>query len=333
MLENRAMKILNCFFVIIFFVVAHSPLHAGDSKPPKAPDWTAIPKALQPDVQFWLDVYTKYDNDTAVLHDTEFLGVTYGTIDLHDLHCMDDCDKSVKDARIERVKAAKEKIRDILLTLADRPPDAALSPEARQVKATWRRWTTDNVFREAAGEKRLRSQTGQKNRFETGLQLAEQYMPKFEAIFKGEGLPIELTRLVMVESMFNINAISSAGASGVWQFMPATGRRFGLRVGKGIDERNDPTMATYAAARMLKNDYDVVGTWPLAINSYNSGRGHLERAISALGTHDIVKIIRKYRVGSYAFASRNYFPEFLAACVAYDNRNTYFPNMKHLPRK
>ncbi len=327
------MKIMKFFFIILFLVATFTPLYAASSKASKAPDWTVTPKALQPDVQFWLDVYTKYDNDTAVLHDTEFLGVTYGTIDLHDLHCMDECEQSVKDARIERVKAAKEKIREMLLTLADRPPDAALSPEARQIKATWRRWTNDNVFRDAAGEKRLRSQTGQKTRFEMGLQLAEQYMPKFESVFKSEGMPIELTRLVMVESMFNVNAISSAGASGVWQFMPATGRKYGLHVTRGVDERNDPVMATYAAARMLKNDYDIVGTWPLAINSYNSGRGNLERAIATLGTHDMVKIIRKYRVGSYAFASRNYYPEFLAACVAYDGRDTYFPNMKHLPRK
>lgn len=299
----------------------------------KQPDWTVTPKALEPDVKFWIDVYSKYDNDTAVMHDTEYMGVIYGTVDMHDLHCIDNCLESVKTARQDRVKEAKDKVRQILLTLADNPPEGALSPEAKKIKTEWRKWTSANVFAEAAGEKRLRAQTGQKNRFEMGLTVAEHYMPQFEAIFKAEGMPIELTRLVMVESMFNMNALSHAGASGVWQFMPATARKFGLRVSRGVDDRSDPTLSARAAARMLKYDYDIVGTWPLAINSYNAGRGHLDRAIAALGTRDIVKIIRKYRVGSYGFASRNYFPEFLAACEVYDNRAQYFPNMKHLPRK
>lgn len=324
-------KIFNIIVMTLVVILVHSTAHTTPPALAKVPAWCVTPKALQPDVQFWLDVYTKYDNDTAVLHDTEFLGVIYGTVDLHDLHCIDDCAESVKKARIDRVKEAKEKVRDILLTLADNPPDAALSAEARKIKAAWRKWTSGNVFQEAAGDKRLRSQTGQKTRFGMGLPFAEQYMPKFEAIFKNEGLPIELTRLVMVESMFNMNALSHAGASGVWQFMPATARKFGLRVNKSVDDRSDPIQSTYAAANMLKYDYDRVGTWPLAINSYNAGRGHLERAIAALGTRDIVKIIRNYRVGSYGFASRNYYPEFLAACQAYDNRATYFPNMKHLP--
>jgi membrane-bound lytic murein transglycosylase D len=324
-------KTFKIIAMTLFVLLAHSTAHTTAPALAKVPAWCVTPKALQPDVQFWLNVYTQYDNDTAVLHDTEFLGVIYGTVDLHDLHCIDDCLESVKKARIDRVKEAKDKVRDILLTLANTPPDAALSPEAKTIKAAWRKWTSANIFQEAAGDKRLRSQTGQKTRFGMGLPAAEQYMPKFEAIFKNEGLPIELTRLVMVESMFNMNALSHAGASGVWQFMPATARKFGLRVSKSADDRSDPIQSTYAAARMLKYDYDRVGTWPLAINSYNAGRGHLERAIAALGTHDIVKIIRNYRVGSYGFASRNYYPEFLAACQAYDNRATYFPNMKHLP--
>lgn len=325
---------MKYFFVLILLITSASWVHAaGKPSASKPPDWTVTPKALEPDVQFWVDVYSKHDNDTAVLHDTEYLGVIYGTVDLHDLHCIDNCTEAVKTARQDRVDEAKEKIRLILLTLADNPPESALTPEAKKIRALWRKWTTTNVFNEAAERKRLRAQTGQKTRFEAGLTVAEQYMPQFELIFKDEGMPIALTRLVMVESMFNMNALSHAGASGVWQFMPGTARKFGLRVSKGVDDRSDPVLSARAAARMLKYDYDIVGTWPLAINSYNAGRGHLTRAIAALGTRDIVKIIRKYRVGSYGFASRNYYPEFLAACKVYDNRAQYFPNMKHLPRK
>jgi membrane-bound lytic murein transglycosylase D len=298
---------------------------------PKIPDWTVTPKTLVPDVQFWVDVYSKYDNNTVVLHDTEYLGVIYGTLDLHDLSCLDECAESVKKARQDRLKEAKEKIRQLLLTLAENPPDAALTPEAKRIKAVWRKWTSGNVFEEAASDKRLRGQTGQKTRFGLGLTFAEHYMPKFEVIFKNEGLPVELTRLVMVESMFSMKAISHAGASGVWQFMPGTARRYSLRITPAIDERNDPILATYAATRMLRADYEVLGSWPLAINAYNAGRGHLQRATSALGTRDIVKIIRQHRQGTYGFASRNYYPEFLAACVVYDKRNEYFPSMKHLP--
>ncbi|PIR20110.1 MAG: hypothetical protein COV45_09060 [Deltaproteobacteria bacterium CG11_big_fil_rev_8_21_14_0_20_47_16] len=326
------MRRLSAIIFSFFAIFSCIDTVAAASKGPSAPSWTQTPKTLQPDVQFWIDVYSKYDNNTAVLHDTEYMGVIYGTVNLQDLPCLDFCADSVKKARQDRVNDAKERVRKILLTLANNPPDAALSPEAKRIKAIWRKHTNSNVFEEAADKKRLRAQTGQKTRFEIGLTYAELYMPKFEAIFKNARLPIELTRLVMVESMFNMKAISHAGASGVWQFMPGTGRRYGLRITKSIDERNDPLLATYAATRMLKHDYDILGTWPLTINAYNAGLGHLNRAVAALGTRDISKIIRNHRQGSYGFASRNYYPEFLAACDVYDKRNIYFPQMKHLPQ-
>jgi membrane-bound lytic murein transglycosylase D len=95
--------------------------------------------------------------------------------------------------------------------------------------------------------------------------------------------------------------------------MPSTGKLYGLEINRYVDERNDPIKATHAAARLLQSNFETLGTWPLAINAYNSGRATMSNAVSAMGTTDIATIITNYRAGVYGFASRNFYPSFLAA--------------------
>src|SRR5690606_63094 len=116
-----------------------------------------------------------------------------------------------------------------------------------------------------------------------------------------------------VESSFNPNAYSKVGAAGLWQFMPSTGRLFKLRVDQVVDERFDPWRATEAAAALLANNHRVTGTWPLALIAYNHGPGGPLRAKKELGTDDIGVILSRYEGPSFGFASRNFYPSFLAA--------------------
>jgi membrane-bound lytic murein transglycosylase D len=133
-----------------------------------------------------------------------------------------------------------------------------------------------------------------------------------ERIFGEQGLPVELTRMPLIESSFNLNAYSKVGAAGIWQFMPSTGRRF-LTVSAAVDERRDPIASTRAAARYLREMYADLGSWPLAISGWNHGPDGLARAARELGTSDIGVIVRQYRGRNFGFASRNFYAEFLAA--------------------
>ena len=109
------------------------------------------------------------------------------------------------------------------------------------------------------------------------------YTPIFEEALEAYQLPLELKYLPIVESALNPNATSRVGAGGLWQFMPATGKRYGLETNSLIDERRDPIKASYAAAQMLKNLYDIFGDWTLAIASYNCGPANVSKAIKRAG--------------------------------------------------
>src|SRR4029434_5833495 len=97
-----------------------------------------------------------------------------------------------------------------------------------------------------------------------------------------------------------------------------------------VDERNDPFAATHGAARLLKMNYERLGQWPLAINAYNSGALNLEQAMDEMQTDDIGVIAKQYRGGSYRFASRNFYPEFLAALEVANHYKDYFGEITRL---
>ncbi|MGH8491162.1 MAG: transglycosylase SLT domain-containing protein, partial [Gammaproteobacteria bacterium] len=126
-----------------------------------------------------------------------------------------------------------------------------------------------------------------------------------------------------IESSFVNHARSSAGAAGMWQFMPATGRRF-LRMNSAVDERFDPILAAHGAARYLRNAYDDLGDWALAITSYNHGVGGMVRAQRQFG-RDFGRIVRSYRGKTFGFSSRNFYAEFLAVRSILDAERRYFP--------
>jgi membrane-bound lytic murein transglycosylase D len=151
-----------------------------------------------------------------------------------------------------------------------------------------------------------------------------------ERIFSRRGLPTELTRLPFVESMFQENARSKVAAGGMWQIMPASGRRL-LAVGLDLDERYDPFLAAEAAATILKENYELLGTWPLAITAYNYGSNGLVRAVASLGTRDLGVIVSRHRSRVFGFASRNFYAEFVAAATLYDNREHLFPTLRPAP--
>lgn len=115
------------------------------------------------------------------------------------------------------------------------------------------------------------------------MSLAYYYFPMIEEELVRAGLPIELRTLAVIESALNPLATSSVGAKGIWQFMPITGREYGLEINSLVDERCDPRLSTQAACKYLKRMYQVYGDWTLAIASYNTGPGNVNKAIVRAG--------------------------------------------------
>ena len=147
-----------------------------------------------------------------------------------------------------------------------------------------------------------------------------------QQIFRDRGLPIELTYLPIVESSYDLNARSSAGALGMWQFMRTTGRQY-MRVDRSIDERRDPIESTRAAAAFLQQSYETLGNWPLAITAYNYGPGGMARAVKEMESDNLVDLIRDYRHPYWGFPPKNFYAEFLAAVEIGKNVNQYFPEL------
>ena len=105
------------------------------------------------------------------------------------------------------------------------------------------------------------------------------YMPVFEEALEAYQLPLELKYLPIIESALNPKAVSRVGAAGLWQFMPATGKQYGLELNSLVDERRDPVKSSYAAARYLKALYRIFGDWNLVIAAYNCGPENINKAI------------------------------------------------------
>lgn len=115
------------------------------------------------------------------------------------------------------------------------------------------------------------------------LGLASYYMPIFEDIFNQYGLPEELKAMAVIESALNPTAVSRANAKGMWQFMYSTAKHYGLQINSFVDERFDPVASAHAAAKYLKDSYNIFGDWSLAIASYNCGAGNVQKAIRRSG--------------------------------------------------
>jgi membrane-bound lytic murein transglycosylase D len=153
---------------------------------------------------------------------------------------------------------------------------------------------------------------------ESGLRRSGQFMQMARKIFREEGVPEDVTWLGQVESAWRVRALSPAAASGLWQFIPGTGRTYGLRQTAWVDERNSLEKATRASARYLKDLYDHFGNWELAMAAYNTGQGNIDRAISRSGSRSFWKIY-PYIVQE----TRNYVPNILATMLIAKNPEKY----------
>jgi membrane-bound lytic murein transglycosylase D len=144
-----------------------------------------------------------------------------------------------------------------------------------------------------------------------------------EDIFDSYGLPAELKYMAIIESALNPNSVSRVGATGMWQFMYSTGRLYGLTINSIVDDRRDPVKAAHAAARYLKDMYDIYHDWILVIAAYNCGPGNVDKAIRRSGNRKDYWDIY-YRLPR---ETRGYIPQFVAATYAV----TYYKELNIQP--
>ena len=178
-------------------------------------------------------------------------------------------------------------------------------------------------------DRELKAYCGKSRRdaFSEGLARAGVYLPGIREIIEHEGLPPELAYLPLVESNFKTKARSRVGAGGLWQFMPSTGRRYGLDVDGYVDERYDIEKSTYAAVRHLSNLHNLFDSWELALAAYNAGETRVFNGMVSRGyERDFWKILEGRTKSGRRYLPREtlgYVPKFMAAVIIAQNPEEY----------
>lgn len=289
-----------------------------------------VPPGLEKNVKFWIDIYSKYSTDKGVLHDTENIDSIYTELTFTSITQRGNLNEVQKEImRKKLVKQEKKRIVAILEKLQKIhkkwKPDQALnlSEEEQKIWDYFKNIDEKNKFSEAAKKNRLRFQLGQKDRIVQGIYFSGRYLEDFEKIFREANVPMELTRLVFVESSFNVLARSKVGASGLWQIMPKTGKPF-MMINDAIDKRNHPIEAAKTAAKLLKINYKMLESWPLAATGWNHGPSGILKLTKKYKTRELGELVdntvTKKRFG---FASRNFYASFLAVLEVERNASRY----------
>ena len=276
------------------------------------------PEALKDNVAFWRKVFAEWRLSQVALHDADHPGLVYEVVDLEG-----ETADSFTSAQREQIKQHREALEKRLERLAAAGDDtAALSAEDRSL----RQYIIDVAGKGALADaaSRVRVQRGLRERFQQGLEISGRYDRAFREVFREEGVPEDLVYLPHVESSYQNRARSSVGAAGMWQFTRSAGRLF-MSINRAVDQRMDPVAAARGAARYLRQAYEMLGDWPLAITSYNHGIQGMMRAKNQFGG-DFNRIVREYDSRTFGFASRNFYAEFLAAREVARNREQYFPD-------
>jgi membrane-bound lytic murein transglycosylase D len=280
---------------------------------------------LEPRVKFWEEIYSKYDSDVSIIHDTDNVTIVYKVMKFKYLERKHKR-RMVRAILKERmIKKEKKRIRKILSKLATLKSRRRLkySRLNRSEKEIYKKVKSVKGYSFKRASRKVRSQTGQKDMIDAALKRSNRYMRPMENILLKKGLPKELAVITFVESSFNLKANSNVGAAGVWQIMPSMGRKF-LKINKFVDERRDPIKSTEVAAIILKESHKVLKNWPLAITSYNVGWPNVKKALRRSKGRTLDDLIRSRHSRMIGFASKNFYAEFIAMLNVYSNYRKFF---------
>jgi len=291
----------------------------------------SVPSEIVDRVQFWKNIYSKYSTDQGVIHDLHDLRIVYSVVDFNSLQQR----QELKAYELEKLKKdLVEKEKDKTMAILS---DLAIYVREKQTRAlnNEEKRIYDQFFKAQRLEEiqyivrdQLRWQQGLKDRMQEAIFISGRYLKNMEKVFAEYGLPKELTRLVFVESSFNLKAKSKVGASGLWQIMPSTARPHQM-IRTHWDLRNHPESATKLAAQILKDNYKKLESWPLAVTGYNHGPNGVKKLVERYRTRNLGEVIRRaVNHKSFGFASKNFYASFLAALEVESHANQYFPGIR-----
>jgi membrane-bound lytic murein transglycosylase D len=261
-----------------------------------------------------VELYYRMDEDEGLLYDHEAPEVVFGRIPLRNLNA-----KLAEDSLAKARESLKHRVRS-LASAAETDWTGEQQALRKMFPADW---SAQDI---AASSDRIVGHRGMRRTFRSGMETYLQYRDQMDSAFRAEGVPNRLKFLAHVESRYNPEAVSPAGAAGMWQFLKSSGSMY-MVIDDRIDERFDPRASTIAAAKFLKLCRKYLGSWPLAIMSYNNGPGQMLDAVKETGSRDPSEIIQKYQAGGFGRVSRNYYAMFLAASSLGMQADKLFPGM------
>ena len=285
------------------------------------------PPELQDRVNFWIDIYSRWDSQDSVLHDALVPHRVYAVIEGR---------ACGRKGNTPFIKDQKKRIAAELHTLAKQLDRSSPinSPYRRHLLKLFPSRSSAEIRRAASD---IRCQSGNRDGFMAALRRFGTYGPLVRRVLKNSGLPSDIQYLPFVESSYNPKAYSRVGAAGLWQIMPATGRGLGLELDATVDERLDPEAASWAAARYLKESRETLTEAarkkdrsvthselsPFVITSYNYGVNGMRRAINEIGP-DYMSVLNQYRSKKFQVAVKNFYSGFLAARHVARNQKKFF---------
>ncbi len=284
-----------------------SPLHAQSRRTAEL-----FPvNGLEERVQFWERIFTIYGRNDVLIHDRDEVNLVYEVLRYEGDSEHDDKVRKRQRLSIDsRLAYWKARLKQLAGRAAAGPVTAEEDRDLLRIieKGHGRAVSPAEIKDLADG---LHVQRGIRELFLDGWIRSGRYLPHMEGIFADMGIPREILAIPLFESGFRSESKSRKGATGVWQFIRSTGRLF-LKIDRHFDERLDPLLATRGAGRFLLDAYARLDSWPLAVMAYNHGTYGIFNAQRKVGS-DPMAIIRYYSGRQFGYASRNYYPEFLAA--------------------
>ncbi len=259
-----------------------------------------VPQGMEDKTALWAMVYGEYSSSQLILYNRKDQAIIYDVV--YDF-------PGKRKRAIERTRTRLYAVHHIVKNSDDPAKDMKNHPDGGALLNIYNKFagvSGKDKFAVAARRDNIGILRGRKNELEDALYRAAPYMPEMERIFKKEGVPEEITRLVFVESMFDREAESSKGAAGVWQILTSTAKPY-LVMTRTMDERRDPIASTRAAGKILKHNYERLGSWPLAVTAYNAGTTRMLKAKKACGTSDLAKIFARYDHENIGFAVENFY--------------------------
>jgi membrane-bound lytic murein transglycosylase D len=304
---NRALLLALSTFIVAVATVSY-PANASAAKHLEDSAGLIRYPELEPNVEFWTNVFGTYTRRQVAFHDPYRMDLVWAVGDIGGIIDGNGSDAAKARAIRDHISKESKRLGAIIRKVEKSSPKTA---EEKRIAALLGKAGADAPSASVLAD-RIRGQRGLGDQLCESVGRARPYLPEMRRLLAKHGVPEELAALPLVESGYRVGAYSHAAAVGMWQFTRGTGRRF-LHIDHVVDERRDPLLASEAAAKYLRENYDRLGSWPLAITAYNHGANGIAYAVRKLQTKNLATIVEDYRSRYFGFASRNFYTEFLAA--------------------